>query len=273
VAISGNVSLTRVGETSQLTATATFSDGSTKDVSSEPSVRWTSNDPAVLTVSPSGLLTVVVFGSTGVSVTYQNRAAGQNVTATPPGTFVVAGWVREPGQSGVPVVRVTDTASGRTTQTNQGGSYSVAQLPAAQVHLRFEKDGYEPVEYDAKPTDSEVAIQGVIRLTAGDSMTPLQMAPHDLSYTVGADRCYPCRLVRVIVPSPGTLHVKVTWNIATVIWNLWTGGQFFAGAPREALADLAVKTPGEIVMYVGTRSATGAAGTYTSFTIATSMAP
>ena len=273
VTISGNLSFTRVGETSQLTATARLSDGTTKDVSSDPSTRWISNDTAIFNVSTSGLVTIVEFGSAGVSVVYQNRATGQSVTATPAGTFVVAGWVREPGQSGVSGVRVTDTGSGRTRQTTGSGSYSVAQLPANQAHLRFEKDGFEPVEYDAKPADSEVAIQHIIRLNAGDTVTPLQMAPHDLSYTIGSDRCYPCRLIRVMVPAAGTLHVKATWNTNAVAFNLWTGGQFFAGAPREAVADVAIKTPGEIVMYLGARSASGGFGSYAPFTIATTFAP
>jgi len=272
VTISGNLSFTRVGETSQLTATARLSDGTTKDVSSDPSTRWTSNDNAVFNVSTSGLVTIVEFGSAGVSVVYQNRATGQSVTATPAGTFVVAGWVREPGQSGVSGVRVTDTGSGRTRQTTGSGSYSVAQLPANQAHLRFEKEGFEPVEYDAKPTDSEVAIQHIIRLNAGDTVTPLQMAPHDLSYTIGSDRCYPCRLVRVMVPAAGTLHVKATWNTSAV-FNLWSGGQFFAGTPREAVADVVVKTAGEIVVYLGTRSLTGGSGSYAPFTIATTFTP
>jgi len=273
VTISGNLSFTRVGETSQLTATARLSDGTTKDVSSDPSTRWISNDTAIFNVSTSGLVTIVEFGSASITALFQNRGTGQTVTATPPGTFVVSGWVREPGQSGVPGVRVIDTGSGRARQTTDSGTYSVAQLPANQAHLRFEKDGFEPVEYDAKPADSEVAIQHIIRLNAGDSVTPLQMAPHDLSYTIGSDRCYPCRLIRVMVPAAGTLHVKATWNTNAVAFNLWTGGQFFAGAPREAVADVAIKTPGEIVMYLGARSASGGFGSYAPFTIATTFAP
>jgi hypothetical protein len=270
VDLTGNVSLTTIGETSQLTATATFSDGTVKDVTSDANAKWSSNDPSVITVSSSGLLTVVALGRSSVIVSYQAKSSVKTVTATPPGTFVIAGWVREPGASGVPGVRVTDTASGRVVQTNPNGNYSVAQLPAAQGHLKFDKDGYEPVELDATPSNSEVAIQRIIRLAAGDTVTPLQLAPHDLSYLVGTDHCYPCRLVRVTVPIAGTLHVRVTWTEgrATSTLNLWAGGQIFTGASRELLADVPVKAPGEVIMYLGSTLPAGAVGMYVPFTIA-----
>jgi hypothetical protein len=279
VDFTGNVTLTTVGSTSQLTATAMFSDGTVKDVTSDANTKWFSTNPSAITVSSSGLLTVVALGISNVAVTYGPvdattgrfpTSSYKAVTATPPGTFVIAGWVREPGASGVPGVRVTDTASGRVVQTNPNGNYSVAQLPAAQGHLKFDKDGYEPVELDATPSNSEVAIQRIIRLAAGDTVTPLQLAPHDLSYLVGTDHCYPCRLVRVTVPIAGTLHVRVTWTEgrATSTLNLWAGGQIFTGASRELLADVPVKA-GEVIMYLGSTLAAGATGVYVPFTIAT----
>jgi len=270
--ISGNGSLTTIGETSQLTAMATFSDGTLKDVTRDANTTWTSNDPSVITVSSNGLLTVVALGSTSISVSYRSTnfstGSGKTVTATPIGTFVIAGFVREPGQSGVPSVRVTETASGRVVQTNQNGNYSVAQLASNQAHLRFEKDGYEPVELDATSSNAEVAIQRIIRLAAGDTVTPLQLAPHDLSYIIGTDHCYPCRLVRVTVRSAGTVHIRVTWTASATL-DLWAGGQFFAGAPAALTADVPVTAPGEVIMYLGSTLPAGATGLYVPFTIAT----
>ena len=275
VDLTGNVTLTTVGETSQLTATATLSDGTVKDVTSDANTKWTSSDPSVITVSSSGMLTVVALGRSTISVAYQTgtgansfHGANKTVTATPLGTFVIAGYVREPGKSGVPSVRVTETASGRVGQTNLNGTYSVAQLPGAQAHLKFEKDGFEPVEFDATPSNSEVAIQHIIRLVAGDTVTPLELAPHDLSYSVGTDHCYPCRLVRVMVPMAGTLHVDVTWTEARATLNLWAGGQMFTGVSRELVADVPVKA-GEVIMYLGSTLPVGASGMYVPFTIAT----
>ena len=73
VVMTGNVTLTRVGETTQLTAMATLSDNTTKDVTKE--ARWSGGDARVATVGPSGLVTVVGFGATWISATYQSRGA------------------------------------------------------------------------------------------------------------------------------------------------------------------------------------------------------
>jgi hypothetical protein len=152
-------------------------------------------------------------------------------------------------------------------QTNQDGDFGVAQLPAVQAHLRFEKDGYEPTEVDATD-NSDVPIQRIIRLVAGGTVTPPELAPHDLSYTIGTALCYPCRLIRVMVPSAGTLHVAVNWTGAQTL-NLWAGGQLIAGASGAVTADVPVVTSGEVVMYLGSTLKAGAQGVYVPFTIAT----
>lgn len=54
------------GQSQQLTATATFSDGSTADVTE--SVAWSSADPAIATVTDMGLLTGVDIGSSIITV-------------------------------------------------------------------------------------------------------------------------------------------------------------------------------------------------------------
>src|SRR5205814_9250709 len=59
--ITGNAALTKIGETSQLTATATLGDNTTKDVTADG--RWTVGDARVIAVGVTGLITVVGFGS------------------------------------------------------------------------------------------------------------------------------------------------------------------------------------------------------------------
>ena len=81
-------------------------------------------------------------------------------------------------------------------------------------HLRLEKGGFEVAEFDAIPNQSnDTPLQKVIRLSAGESVTPLQLAPHDMSYTVGTDRCFPCRLIRIMNAAAGTLRLTahVDW--------------------------------------------------------------
>ena len=158
IALTGNVLLSAVGETSQLTLTASFSDGTTKDVTREG--RWTIGDARVLTLAPDGLLTIVGLGRTFVSATYASKNAFSRVTATPPGTFVISGRVREPGQGGVLDATVVDRATGYSAAANHDGYFSLPSLPAPQARLGVTVNGYEPRELDAnESTDLDAPIQ------------------------------------------------------------------------------------------------------------------
>lgn len=59
------------GETQQLRAMAQMSDGAARDVSAQAA--WTSSDPAVATVSATGLVTPLKSGSTDVAASYQGH--------------------------------------------------------------------------------------------------------------------------------------------------------------------------------------------------------
>ena len=63
-----------VGATQQFTATATFTDGSTEDISTQ--VTWTSDTVATATISSAGLATGVAAGTANIT------AAIGNVTST-----------------------------------------------------------------------------------------------------------------------------------------------------------------------------------------------
>jgi hypothetical protein len=69
VSITGNASLLAVTQTSQLTATATSSNGSMENVTSR--ANWETTDVAKVTVSPSGVITAHGFGAAEVRATYQ----------------------------------------------------------------------------------------------------------------------------------------------------------------------------------------------------------
>jgi hypothetical protein len=68
------------GETSQLKATATLSNGSDQDVSSQAT--WQSSDTSVATISGTGLLTALKAGTTDITATYSGRTARVTVTVT-----------------------------------------------------------------------------------------------------------------------------------------------------------------------------------------------
>ncbi len=67
-------------------ATATWSDGSTSEVSEQAT--WNSTNWDVIGVNASGLLTVKAYGSSDVTATYRGRLAGRTVTVIKP-TFIM----------------------------------------------------------------------------------------------------------------------------------------------------------------------------------------
>jgi hypothetical protein len=266
--ITGDTSLTAIGETRQLTATATLLDGTKKEVNAEAT--WGSTDPSVITVSSTGLLTVLRFGASVVSARYQNRYTSLSLTPSPPGTFVIAGVVREPGAGGVRDVTVTDTASLSSTVTNISGNYSLAALPTSAVRLRFYKEGYEVAETDATQTNGSVALQRIIRVSAGETVSPPRFAPNDLVYTVRGERCVTCRLVRLVAPAAGTFHLRVTWDEPRVILSLWANGSIVEGSTSELIADVSVPA-GESIVYLALKPTGTMGGFHVPFTIESSM--
>jgi hypothetical protein len=248
--VQGAALLSAIGATTQLTATAIFLDGRIEDVTTKAT--WQSSDRSVLDVSSGGLVTAVGFGTGTVEASYQ-KSSLLRVFATPPGTFVAFGRVREPGQSGINDVRVSDPLSGTFTVTSlmsgERGSFAVGGL--SSTRLRFEKAAYEGRDYEVTPnTYVEVPLQRMIRLTAGETFTPLPLTPHDLAYVVGKSRCEPCRLIRVVTTTAGILQLKLTWNEPTVRLSVWANEQLFAGTFPELTVEVPA-TAGEVAMYVG----------------------
>ncbi|HUO83641.1 MAG TPA: Ig-like domain-containing protein [Thermoanaerobaculia bacterium] len=100
--ITGTATLTSDAETSQLTATATLSDGTRHDVTSPAT--WVSSNPEVVTVSDAGLVTAMAGGPATIKATYQGTSGTHDVTirrqrgARRPGTpspfsFLAGTWV------------------------------------------------------------------------------------------------------------------------------------------------------------------------------------
>ncbi len=100
------------GSTQQFTATGTYSDGSTADLTG--TVTWTSSDPTVATVDASGLLTAVAPGT--VTVTATSGSVSGATTATVPAPPVLTGISVTPANPTVP--------KGTTRQFLATGAYS-----------------------------------------------------------------------------------------------------------------------------------------------------
>ncbi len=69
------------GQAIQLTASGTFTDGSTKDIST--SVTWVSSTPGVAAVSATGLVTGIAAGTSSITATSGSVRGAENFTVTP----------------------------------------------------------------------------------------------------------------------------------------------------------------------------------------------
>ncbi len=77
VTLTGQFSFPRSGDTSQLKASATYADGSSRDVTS--TCTWQSNNAAIVTISQTGLMTARSAGTTYVTATYNGKTDGSLV--------------------------------------------------------------------------------------------------------------------------------------------------------------------------------------------------
>ena len=254
----GNVIFNGIGQTSRFTATATFNNGSSRDVTADG--QWQSSDTHVATVSETGEAKIVGFGTCVISFEYEKQHASVNVRASPPDTFTLQGLVRDPGSGGfLPGVVVVETSSGRSAVTNANGEFAITDVPRRQLRLKVEKDGYETREVEVDMTEKQVAVdlpmQRVVRLAAGETVKPAELAPDDVPYVIGKDVCI-CRLIRVAVPRAGTVGVRVSWPKIPEgaaegdTMHLIAEGVTVSGED-EVTADVRVSTAREVVMYFG----------------------
>ena len=182
--IRGNGALTAPGQTTQLSAEATLSDGSKTDVTS--SARWGTSDGTTARVSSTGLVTAVDLGRATVYASSPDgrRSATFAIIVLPVGTYILEGVVTEAG--GLPVANVRLEAvggpmSGRTVMTDQYGHYAFKGVSGV-LQVRATKDGYVAatenvsqitgnVNVELTPTVAYAALGGVYRLTfkASDS--------------------------------------------------------------------------------------------------------
>jgi hypothetical protein len=139
IAIGGTLSLHQPGDTGQLTATATFSDGTTKDVTAE--ALWGSTGSAVI-VSLAGLVTAGRYGSSEIVVTCGTAHQSIAVRVAPEGAFLMEGTVTDTGHPvGQAKVDATFASGTYSTLTDASGAFV---LPGAgAVTLQVSKYGYD----------------------------------------------------------------------------------------------------------------------------------
>ena len=221
--ISGNGRLTAPGQTTQLSAQATYSDGSSKNMTS--SVQWGATNAAVVTVSRGGLVTAVDFGKTTVYGTTPGISSNLVITVLPDGTYIVSGRVTEAGNLSVTDARIEvigGPMNGRAAMTDQSGRYAFNGV-AGVLQVRATKGGYvaatqnvtgdsEQVNIELAPAAPYASIGGVYRLTFTASQSC--QLPDDLAsrtYTATIDQAG-ARLTVTLSDAQFGAYFSRTWN-------------------------------------------------------------
>ena len=250
--IGGNRDLT-IGTPSQLTLTATFSNGSARLVTAEST--WMSSAPSVATISAGGVVTPIALGSSTITATFQGSTINTTVNSLAAGTFIFEGRTREPGSGSLAGVRVFNLLSNTSTVSDPNGNFTFLGLPAAR--FRIDHPGFEPFEYANTPAAGGVRrffvdapLQRVVRVARGQSTGRQQIAPNDVAYTVGSDSCNPCKLIRVSNDGSGELILRLTWEGLPGALRLWVNGTRNSSA-GSSIAVATQSGGSETLVYIG----------------------
>ncbi|HTK78725.1 MAG TPA: Ig-like domain-containing protein [Gemmataceae bacterium] len=160
------------GQSQQFTATGSYSDGSTQNVTGL--VTWASATPAVATISGSGLAAAVATGTSTISATMSGVTGSTVLTVTPSAPVSVQSVVIDNGTAQRSMVRsVTVSFSGLVT--------FVGPVVNAFQMVRTGSTGNVTLAVDLS---GSTAIQTVARLTFSGSYTEAANSLIDGNYTL-----------------------------------------------------------------------------------------
>ena len=201
----------QAGNTQPFTATGTYSDNSTQNISSQ--VTWLSSKTSVATVNSSGLATTIAAGSTIITAT-QGSVSGNTTLTVQPATLVVTTTSLPSGTLGQ-AYTASLAASGGTPPFG----WTLINNTALPPGLALSSGG----QITGTPTATGTSTF-TVQIT--DSGTPAQTATQTLSITVAASGC-PCSIAGTITGSGG--------NAATV--TLTGGTSVTANASGNYIAN------------------------------------
>jgi hypothetical protein len=183
------------GQSTQFIAVASFSDGSTRNVTDE--AVWMVGDPSVLSISKTGFAMAHRTGDVFVRAVVGTVDSGQKeVLVLPVGTYKVGGYV-EDGEVPVPEARVEVTggsAAGLFAVTHpfpSGGSYTLLGV-SGDTQFRVTKDGYQPlvqtvrvtghqqIDFDLMPLTPRANLSATYTLTISAAAHCRSMLPEEI---------------------------------------------------------------------------------------------
>jgi hypothetical protein len=220
VVIAGVSAAPTVGQTMQLTASVTLSNGAQKALAATQ-LTWKSADARVATVSDTGLLTVTGLGATDVTGTYQSTSASAHVAVS----FTISGVVHESAPTtDVTLAGALVTVSGgpydqQTTTTDAAGHFVFAGLQETGFSLVVTQAGYDRSRYDVTvPHDlaADIALSPILTIVTEDRSVMVSCAsgsaviPTDWTFAVHHTGIV--TLVKAEVTGYGPIETNFTWT-------------------------------------------------------------
>jgi hypothetical protein len=246
LSISGLPSDLVTGTRVQLTATATLSDGSNRDVTT--TAEWRVSNAQVASISSTGILAIANPGETEVTAAIEGATASRRLTAraTAP-VYTISGEVHETAPTtsmrvgGVRIEVIGGPLDGRTFMTDSGGTFQLPPVPDSRFALKFKRSGYDDSHYDVVqlPRDSEPRI----------AMTPsLAVTRLELDTRLTQDDCPGEQSWNCYRKIPIPVHHRSSFNIYECeiqafdgyTLQLWRGGQFITAVACQPPISLTV---------------------------------
>ena len=190
IAVSGNSPA--LGDTSQFTATATLSTGSTQDVTAQAT--WQSSDAAVATVSSAGIVRSMAAGEADITATYSGVRGSQHVrVAAAVVTRTLTGIITD-DSTGRPIVEQAEAQimdgenAGKAGRVDANGHYSIADIAAGTFMLRARATGYESRDHQVTMDAPDVRVDFALRAQSRDVPCSYALTPDsipDVGYIPG----------------------------------------------------------------------------------------
>jgi len=214
ITVAGSLSLLS-GQTSQMSATANYAKGTTQNITSQAT--WSSANPAVATVSATGLVTGVSAGIAEIRAAYQNVTGSLQMTVNKPTSFTLSGTVTEtPPRTSTPVVGarveiLNGDNHGKYTLTDASGQYHLTNLVPGSFNVRASMSGYQNTTWPITVSSDQT-------LSFLLNPTPQQIS-ETFAGSIGAGdpagSCgSPCKTFAIAIHNTGALQATLSWGSA-----------------------------------------------------------
>jgi hypothetical protein len=179
------------GATQQFTATGTYSDGSTQNLTSQAG--WVSSNTTVATVSSSGLATALTPGTSGISATFGGKTGGTTLTVqSPPLTITTSSL-----SNGTVNVAYSNTLAATGGTTPYRWSVLSGSLPAGlTLNTNTGGIGGTPAvaglsSFTVQVSDSSVPVKSAnkaLSISVSAALNSITVTPANPAINVGANQ-------------------------------------------------------------------------------------